>query len=52
MVVLPDSIRINNFPEMVHTGNYPVPIPFGGMGKPVNLNGYSDHFPISVMVRE
>lgn len=52
MVVLPDTIRINNFPEMVNTGNYPVPIPFGGMGKPVNLNGFSDHFPISVMVRE
>jgi endonuclease/exonuclease/phosphatase family metal-dependent hydrolase len=28
------------------------PIPFGGMGKPVNEDGYSDHFPISVQVVE
>ena len=26
-------------------GTYPVPIPFGGMGHPVNQHGYSDHFP-------
>jgi hypothetical protein len=24
----------------------------GGMGKPVNLNGFSDHFPITVTVTE
>jgi predicted extracellular nuclease len=31
---------------------YPQPIRFGGMGKQVDLNGYSDHYPISVVVNE
>ena len=50
--VLPKSVEILRFPEMVETGNYPKPIRFGGMGKPLNENGFSDHFPISVMVSE
>jgi hypothetical protein len=29
-----------------------VKVPFGGMGKLVNQNGFSDHFPIAVQVRE
>jgi hypothetical protein len=28
------------------------PIPFGGMGKPVNQNGFSDHFPITVTLTD
>ncbi len=28
------------------------PIPFGGMGKPVNQNGFSDHFPIELIFTE
>jgi hypothetical protein len=28
------------------------PIPFGGMGKPVNQNGFSDHFPVEVVLTE
>ena len=28
------------------------PIPFGGMGEPVNQDGYSDHFPITMTVTE
>ena len=31
---------------------YPQPQRFGGMGKQVDLNGYSDHYPISVIVNE
>ena len=31
---------------------YPQPIRFGGMGKQVDLNGYSDHYPVSVLVNE
>ena len=50
--VVEDSARIESFPEMTTPGDYPRPIPFGGMGKPVNQNGFSDHFPISVAVRE
>jgi hypothetical protein len=29
------------------SGCCPKPIPFGGMGEPVNQNGFSDHFPIT-----
>jgi hypothetical protein len=47
-----DSAEIVRFPEMVHIGDYPGPIAFGGMGKPINTNGYSDHFPIGMRVRE
>ena len=37
---------------MVSPGVYKKPIPFGGMGGPVNEDGYSDHFPITVTVTE
>lgn len=50
--VLADTVEIVRFPEMVDSGDYPKPIPFGGMGKPVNENGFSDHFPIAVTVTE
>ncbi len=50
--VIPESVEILRFPEMVDGGEYPKPIPFGGMGKPVNTSGFSDHFPISVMIEE
>ena len=37
---------------MVSTGTYKKPVPFGGMGEPVNPDGYSDHFPITMTVTE
>jgi len=30
----------------------PRAIPFGGMGKPVNQNGFSDHFPVEAVIVE
>ena len=50
--VLDDSVEVFHLPEMVDTGTYPTPIRFGGMGKEVNLNGFSDHFPIAVSIQE
>jgi hypothetical protein len=50
--IVTDSAEIVRFPEMIDTGDYPKPIPFGGMGKPVNENGFSDHFPIAVKLLE
>jgi hypothetical protein len=47
-----ETLEIVRFPGMVNTESFPAPIPFGGMGKPVNTNGYSDHFPIAMTVRE
>jgi hypothetical protein len=48
--VLQDAVQIIRFPEMVHTGKYPAPIAFGGMGKPIDPDGFSGHFPIGVTV--
>jgi hypothetical protein len=40
----PGAVQISKLPAMVKAGVYPKPIPFGGMGDPVNQNGFSDHF--------
>ncbi len=50
--ILQNTAAILRYEGMVSTGTYPVPIPFGGMGKPVNLDGYSDHYPISIVATE
>jgi hypothetical protein len=48
----PATVQIFRLPAMVNPGTYPKPIPFGGMGKPVNENGFSDHFPMTMAVTE
>ncbi|KAB7740335.1 endonuclease/exonuclease/phosphatase [Nostocoides sp. F2B08] len=50
--IQPGSVEMIRLPGMVRTGAYPTPIPFGGMGRPVNVNGYSDHSPIACTVTE
>ncbi len=45
-----DSVNIVKFAPMVN--NKGEPFPFGGMGKPVNQNGFSDHFPIEILLTE
>ncbi len=47
-----DTVEILRFPGTFSTGRYPRPKPFGGMGKPVDEDGFSDHFPIGVLVTE
>jgi len=49
---LPDSVEVVCFPEMVSPGDYPKPVPFGGMGNPINKDGFSDHFPVGVTLVE
>jgi hypothetical protein len=48
----PDTARMLRFPETVAPGEYAKPRPFGGMGKPVDPQGFSDHFPIALQVTE
>ncbi|MCH7229945.1 endonuclease/exonuclease/phosphatase family protein [Glycomyces sp. L485] len=49
----PGSVRIVREPAgLVAPGKYPAPVPFGGMGKPVNTDGYSDHYPITMHVHQ
>lgn len=52
LTVVPGSLELVRFPGMVDDGLYPSPIPFGGMGKPVDQNGYSDHSPIALTATE
>ena len=42
------TIDILRFPGMTDPGDYPKPIPFGGMGDPVNQAGSSHHFPVGI----
>ncbi|MGC8855775.1 MAG: hypothetical protein ACP5QU_03160 [Anaerolineae bacterium] len=44
--ILPEAVNI------FKPSNSTTPVRFGGMGKPVNQNGFSDHFPIEVLVSE
>jgi len=46
-----DSVRVEQFPEMVSGGDYPDPIRFG-RGRNANLAGFSDHYPISLVIDE
>lgn len=46
------SVEILRFSGMTDPGEYPRPVPFGGMGDPVNRDGFSDHFPIALRVTE
>lgn len=46
------SVDILRFPGTFDTGTYPRPVPFGGIGKPVDENGFSDHFPIGMRITE
>ncbi|MEZ4957644.1 MAG: hypothetical protein R2825_29060 [Saprospiraceae bacterium] len=55
-----DSVQINNFLEMVNPAfdpaepndKYPYPVRYGGMGKSIDPDGFSDHFPISVVLEQ
>ncbi|GAA2072964.1 endonuclease/exonuclease/phosphatase family protein [Aeromicrobium tamlense] len=47
-----ESVRILRFPGTADEGQYPRPVPFGGMGHPVDKQGFSDHFPIALRVTE
>jgi predicted extracellular nuclease len=49
--VIPDSVEIVRFSEMVKPGVYPVPIRFGRGNNP-DLDGFSDHFPIGLKLLE
>jgi hypothetical protein len=47
------SARIERLPEMTAGGRYPAPIRFGRpANRSLNLNGFSDHFPISLTLTE
>ena len=47
-----DTVEVLRFPGTFTTSTFRRPRPFGGMGKPVNENGFFDHFPISVSMGE
>jgi endonuclease/exonuclease/phosphatase family metal-dependent hydrolase len=48
---LSDTAQVLRFPEMISRGRYPKPVRFG-RGKHLDIDGYSDHFPIGVTIEE
>ena len=44
--------RIEAFPEMVGRGDYPAPRRFGRPSSGFDPTGFSDHYPIAVMLHE
>ena len=48
----PESVRIEAFPEMVGRGDYPVPRRFGRPSRGFDPTGFSDHYPVAVMLHE
>jgi hypothetical protein len=53
LCVVDRSAEVRAFDDLRQPGDYGAPIPFGGVGrKPVNVSGYSDHFPIEMQMVE
>lgn len=52
IVIDPDSVVIDTFPEMITDGVYPLARRFGGMGRAIDTDGFSDHYPISIQLHE
>lgn len=46
-----NSVEVVRLPEMIATGRYPKPIRFD-RGKSLNPDGFSDHYPISMVLHE
>jgi len=46
------TVEILRFPGTYSTGRYSSPVPFGGMGKPVDQSAFSDHLPIGTRIAE
>lgn len=47
-----ESVKVEMFEQMVSAGDYPVPIRFGRPSEKMNLNGFSDHYPVAMVLRE
>ncbi|MFN2556901.1 MAG: hypothetical protein ABR592_08520 [Nitriliruptorales bacterium] len=47
-----ETVQILRFPGTFNTGRYLRPKPFGGEGKPVDEEGFCDHFPLGMHVTE
>lgn len=46
------SVRVSQFAAMNSGGQYPAPVRFAGHGSPANTDGFSDHYPIEMIVVE
>lgn len=54
--VLEETMRVEAFPEMISSSKNEGPIRFGlprgNPGKNINQDGFSDHFPVSILIQE
>jgi endonuclease/exonuclease/phosphatase family metal-dependent hydrolase len=46
------AVRVERYPEMTDQGTYPRPVRFGRPSSKLNETGFSDHFPVSVVLEE
>ena len=46
------SVKIEMFDQMVSKGDYPAPILFGRPSEKLNRDGFSDHYPVSLILQE
>ncbi len=49
--VVDNSVEVIRFKEMIKKGTYPVPLRFG-RGRKMNKKGFSDHYPVAVVIKE
>jgi len=46
------SVSIEMFDPMVSPGSYPAPVRFGRPSEKLNRDGFSDHYPVAMILRE
>lgn len=52
LLIKNDTLQIIQYDEMVTSGEYKKPLRFGRPSDKLNINGYSDHFPICLVLKE
>lgn len=47
-----EPVKVEMFKQMVAAGDYPAPIKFGRPSEKMNTEGFSDHYPVSMLLHE
>lgn len=50
--VVGESVRIEMFDRLASSGDYPAPVRFGRPSEKLNRDGFSDHYPVAMMLQE
>jgi hypothetical protein len=52
LLIKNDTLQIIQYDDMVTTSEYKKPLRFGRPSDKLDINGYSDHFPICLVLKE